>query len=134
MYETDRSQRLHCHVCSWKHCNMHMDRLLKGVLLVVNLMLLIACVVHVSVNGYYILHPQLPSIRIFKKRLIDIDFPLAFKICVSENSNSSDRYRNLGYSNSYNFFKGRSRFNRSLYGWSGHTENGLTIANVEGKM
>ena len=115
---------------SQKDCEMGI--ILKSVMLVVNLILLLACVIHVTVNGYYILNPQLPSIRILKKNLQDIDFPLAFKLCASEISGSRYRYRNLGYSKDLEFFAGKSKFNSSLYGWSGHTENGSTIASVEG--
>ena len=34
----------------------------------------------------------------------------------------------LGYGGSYEYFAGLSRFNDSVYGWSGHTENGSTIS------
>ena len=98
----------------------------------INLILLVACVVHVSVNGYYILYPELPLIRVLKKSLHDIDFPLAFTLCISEITNSLDRYRDVGYLNYRYFFKGKSMYNSSLHGWSGHTENGSTIASVEG--
>ena len=111
---------------------VNMDRILKGIMLVVNLIFLIACVVHVTVNGYYILHPQLPSIRILKKNLHNIDFPLAFKLCVSEIKNSAHRYKKVGYLKSFEFFQGKSMHNNSLYGWGGHTKAGSAIASVEG--
>ena len=113
-------------------CNMNIN--LKLIMIVLNLIFLIACVVHVSVNGYYILHPQLPSLRFLKKSLHDLDFPLAFKLCVSEINKSSDRYKRVGYSDNNDFFKGRSMFNSSLYGWCGHTVNGSIIASVQGKL
>ena len=110
-----------------------MDKILKLMMPVANVIFLVACVVHVFVNGYYELYPDLPSIRVLKKSLHDIDFPLAFTLCISEISNSLDRYRDVGYLNYRYFFKGKSMYNSSLHGWSGHTENGSTIASVEGK-
>ena len=40
----------------------------------------------------------------------------------------------MGYESDVAFFKGKSMYNESLYGWSGHTENGSTISNVEGNV
>ena len=90
------------------------------------------CVVHISVNGYFILYPGLPDIRVSKDDLQNIDFPLAFKLCVIEKENISARYTNVGYESDVAFFKGKSMYNESLYGWSGHTDNGSIISNVEG--
>ena len=92
------------------------------------------CLVHVSMNAYYILYPDLPDIKVLKKDLKNIAFPLSFKLCVSERHKSSDRYQKVGYHNDVDFFKGKSMFNDSLYGWSGHTENGSTFSNVQGPI
>ena len=80
------------------------------------------------------LYPNLPDIRIYKTDLQKIDFPIVFKMCATETQNSTARYTNVGYEDSFDFFKGVSRYNKSLYGWSGHHENGSTIARVEGKI
>ena len=79
------------------------------------------------------LYPNLPDIRIYKTDLQKIDFPIVFKMCATETQNSTARYTNVGYEDSFDFFKGVSRYNKSLYGWSGHHENGSTIASVKGK-
>ena len=85
-------------------------------------------------NAFYILYPDLPEIKVLKKDLKNIAFPLSFKLCVSEKHKSSDRYQKVGYHNDVDFFKGKSMFNDSLYGWSGHTENGSTFSNVQGPI
>ena len=64
---------------------------------------------------------------------MNIDFPLVFKLCATELRNSYDRYSNLGYKDDFHFFKGVSKYNESLFGWSGHQPNGSTIADVKGK-
>ena len=84
-------------------------------------------------NGFFILYPDLPEIKVYKTDLKNIDFPLAFKFCVKEIENSLDRYTSLGYASDYDFFWGRSRFNNSLFGWGGHLANGSSIADVKGR-
>ena len=113
---------------------MRMEKHLKNIIFCINIILCLVCVVHISVNGYYILYPDLPDIRVSKDDLQNIDFPLAFKLCVIEKENISARYTNVGYESDVAFFKGKSMYNESLYGWSGHTENGSTISNVEGNV
>ena len=99
----------------------------------IKFMLPLLCLIHISLNGYYMLYPILPDIRIYKTELQSIDFPLIFKMCVAETRNSTARYTSVGYENAYDFFKGVSMYNKSLYGWSGHYKNGSTIASVKGK-
>ena len=113
---------------------MRMEKHLKNIIFCINIILCLVCVVHISVNGYYILYPDLPDIRVSKDDLQNIDFPLAFKLCVIEKENISARYTNVGYESDVAFFKGKSMYNESLYGWSGHTKNGSTISNVEGNV
>ena len=109
-----------------------MNRLLKHSLQVINIIFVVGCLVHVGLNGYYILYPPLPEIKVYQVDLKNMDFPLTFKLCVTERENSYERYEKLGYRNDFNFFIGRSRHNRSLFGWNGHTEDGSTLGGVEG--
>ena len=55
-------------------------------------------------------------------------------MCVSEIDNSTERYTNLGYKNDYDFYLGRSVYNKSLFGWNGHLQNGSTVGTVEGEF
>ena len=79
--------------------------------------------------------PENPNIRVQRKDLMDIKFPLAFKLCVSRQADSDiENYKNYGYNGSYDFFRGESMFNASLRGWRGHTRNNSVIGSVKGEM
>ena len=109
-----------------------MNRTLKHTLQAINIIFVVGCLVHVILNGYYILYPSHPEVKVYQVDLKNIDFPLTFKLCVTEREKSNERYENLGYKNDFNFFLGKSRYNKSLYGWNGHTEAGSTLGGVEG--
>ena len=65
--------------------------------------------------------PQHTNTHMEEKKLLDIDFPVIFKICVRPGFNST-AFWELGYKRTpWQFFTGRSRFNSSIYGWAGHT-------------
>ena len=106
----------------------------KNIVLMINLSLFLLCIAHITMNGFFILYPDLPDIKVYKTNLKNIDFPLAFKFCVKEIENSLDRYTSLGYASDYHFFWGRSRFNDGLFGWGGHLANGSSIADVKGRF
>ena len=91
------------------------------------------CTVHIISIGYGIFCPNLPTIRVYKKDLKDIEFPISFRICAYELTNKDDRFIKLGYRSASNYFRGRSMFNESLVGWGGHTKNGTNIGTIEGK-
>ena len=105
---------------------------MKSLVIILNLVIFFFCLVHVSLNGYYILYPELPDIKITNRKLEDIEFPLSLKVCVSEISNSFHRYSNLGYKNDFQFFYGKSAFNKSLIGWAGHTKDGSKVGEISG--
>ena len=109
-----------------------MGKILKYITVTTNLMLTLFCLLHISLNAHQMLYPNLPDIRIYKTDLQKIDFPIVFKMCATETQNSTARYTNVGYENSFDFFQGVSMYNKSLYGWSGHYKNGSTIASVKG--
>ena len=62
--------------------------------------------------------------------LRNIDFPLVFKFCVRD-IKKTEKFKKLGYDNSYDVFTGKSKFNESLFGWNGHTKNFSTIEKSE---
>ena len=109
-----------------------MGKILKFITVTLNLILTLFCVSHISLNCYSLIHPKLPDIRIYKTDLNSIDFPLVFKMCVTESHDSNKRYANVGYAHAFDFFKGVSRYNKSFNGWSGHRIDGSTIASVKG--
>ena len=104
----------------------------NNLLIISNVVFFCCCFVHISLNGYYILYPSLPEIKRTNVNLKDIEFPLSLKVCVSEISNSFQRYSNLGYEDETSFYGGRSAYNESLFGWAGHTKDGQKIGEISG--
>ena len=97
------------------------------------LLLIVTCTIHISSIGYAIFFPNLPEIRVYKKDLKDIEFPISFRICAYELTNKNERFKKMGYKSASNYFRGRSMFNESLVGWGGQTENGSNIGTIQGK-
>ena len=63
--------------------------------------------------------------------LKDIDFPLDIKICAEPAFNERAIF-NAGYERkSYKYFLGKSRFNKTVVGWAGHTKDYGTVGSVE---
>ena len=103
----------------------------KQIDFVVNFIIVVVCIVHISLTGYKVLFPDLPSIRIQDKSLKDIDFPLFIQMCVSE-IEKTDIFTHFGYDNEIEFYFGKSAYNDSLFGWNGHLPNGSTIGTIKG--
>ena len=102
--------------------------------LVVNVVFLIALIIHVFLIAYSMIYPSVPSVNIYKKSYNEIEFPISIKICAKEDRESDIMRHNVsGYERSFRFYLGQSMFNESLFGWSGHTENGSTLGSVEGE-
>ena len=93
----------------------------------------IFCLIHVSGIGINLMFPTNLNIRVERKDLKEIEFPLAFKICVDQdNKDSIESYKKFGYINWRGFFRGESRFNKSILGWNGHTRNNSILGTVKG--
>ena len=84
-------------------------------------------VIHV-LEGY--INPTIT--RTFKEEvpLHDMDFPLVIKVCVIPGFNQT-ALQEMGYKDTWGYFLGQSRFNKSLFGWAGHTKQSGTIKSVE---
>ena len=103
----------------------------KQIDILINSIIVVICIVHVSLTGYNVLFPELPSFRIQEKTLENIEFPLFIQVCVSE-IKRTDMFTQLGYDHEFDFYFGKSAYNDSLFGWNGHLQNGSTIGTVEG--
>ena len=78
-----------------------------------------------GVLGAFI-NPTLTNTSQREVHLRDINFPLALSICVIPGFRR-EALVEAGYKNLGQYFKGTSRFNRSVLGWGGHTVAGGTV-------
>ena len=65
-----------------------------------------------------------------------MDFPVIFKLCLNPGLNIT-AIQEEGYEFDVTYFMGLSKYNRSLYGWAGHTDtNGIrsSVAEVYQKI
>ena len=128
--------RLHpSFVCTIVHFYYRQSKLANDMTIniVVNVIFSIALIIHVFMVAYGMIYPNIPSVRVFKKSINQIDFPVSIKICATEDRERDiKRHSGSGYTRSFKFFLGQSMFNRSLIGWKGHTKNGSTIGSTQG--
>mgnify|MGYP001225323635 FL=1 len=107
---------------------------IEKVVAFINVFFSVIFLIHISAIGYDILYPEVPEIVVNKRNLNDIDFPMTFRICAFELDDTVSRYQSFGYDGYQDFFRGKSSFNDTLYGWAGHDQNGSVLGNVEGEM
>ena len=100
---------------------------------IINFVLAIACLSHISINAYNILYPEIPSLKVYEKKLGNIDFPVSFTLCVREIYNVTKRYEDYGYSDDWGFFLGKSDIKGGYVGWNGDLENG-SLVHVKGTL
>ena len=103
----------------------------------INVLFLASFLAHLSIICYQSLNPNVPSIRVFKEDIHEIDFPFSFKVCVKELENTKVRYEKVGYRDNYHFYLGISKFYPWPFfvgGWHGHTEDNKTLGSIEVKL
>lgn len=96
--------------------------------------LTIVFLVHMAIIGYYTKHPVNPSMKVYKKDLKDMEFPMTLKFCVDERIDFHERYKSVGYDHIYGFFDGKSKFNENIIGWNGHNQYNSTLGSTIGKF
>ena len=120
-----------------KLCSIHLYR--KGRTMIkcvkftyfINFIFTLSCIVQVVKISQNQVSPPNPDIKIYQRELKDLEFPLAFIVCVHDSGNGSLRYQRVGYKDQDNFFTGYR--NSEDFGWYGHQmENGSIIHSVEG--
>ena len=81
-------------------------------------------------EGYMV--PTLVNSQVEQKVLEDMEFPLIFMVCLKPGFNHT-AIEEAGYDTKYgvlDYFKGKSKFNSSVYGWAGHTQDSGTQGSV----
>ena len=89
--------------------------------------------VHSAIIGWQQLFPSGTFTHVREKKLDDIEFPAVFKICIDPSANMTE-LKDVGYDLIWHYFTGRSSFNKTIFGWGGHTQDGREIASVEGDI
>ena len=67
------------------------------------------------------------------KQLDSMVFPLIIRLCF-KNSFDLTEIENAGYASVFNYFKGDSMYDKSLFGWAGHTRDRKEGPGVQGKL
>ena len=105
--------------------------------LFLNIALMIACTVHVTNILKGSLFPELPNVKHYENDLKIIEFPVTFKFCFMASDTNRERrnwiFKKYGYKTIVQFFRGQSKFDKTLVGWNGHTENGTTMTSTQVK-
>ena len=103
----------------------------RNVNYLIKIILLVSCVIHISSIIETIFYPNLPSIKVYKKKLSNLEFPLSFRVCVEVN-NDAKEYQKVGYRNKYDFIRGKNLYNDSMIGWAGMKNDGYPFGIVGG--
>ena len=103
----------------------------KYLICLVNVILMVSCIIHIISIIESIFNPKLPTIKVFKRNLSDMKFPLSFKICF-EGDGELKLYEKLGYNNKKDLIRGTSKYNDSIIGWTGHRADGFPFGTIEG--
>ena len=100
-----------------------------------------AFICHILIIAYGIRFPSFPSVKVYQKKMNNIEFPLIFKLCLREPKNGNERYLNLGYAEEMSFYYGLLNpenitydlYNskKKIIGWNGYT-NGSSVGSVKG--
>ena len=77
------------------------------------------------------LRPTQTTTQVEMVDLGDKQFPMVFKICLTPGFNDTE-IQNAGYRNLLSYFGGQSSFNKSLFGWGGHTNSSESLGSVKG--
>ena len=91
---------------------------------------ILAVVTQLAFNFRDFLFPRLTNSRLETRSLQGEDFPLIFKICVQPAFNKTALVE-TGYGHLFRYFQGGSKFNKSIFGWAGHTNDSGVYGTVE---
>ena len=82
-----------------------------------------------SVLGSFLDRTQ-TNIHKHEEDLLGKKFPIILKLCFNPGFNDT-AINEAGYKDIFGYFAGQSKYNKSVYGWAGHTEDGGVVDSVE---
>lgn len=92
-----------------------------------------ACVIafttQMTILTHHLINPSQTVTNTVKRNLTDLEFPMVVKICINPSYNDTELY-DVGYTYTWDYFAGISRYNSSLIGWAGHTSDGKVFSNA----
>ena len=91
-------------------------------MLLINFCCISAFLVQIFLITYGYVLPDQTFTDTYRQHLHEMEFPAIFKICVVPGFNDS-KLRSEGYDGASSYFDGKSRFNKSHFGWGGHYED-----------
>ena len=91
----------------------------------------LAFLAQISILIFGMMNPKTTLTGTQKVGFEEIDFPLVFKVCIKPGFNDRE-LRKFGYRNSFMYLLGMSMFNKSTFGWAGHTPEGDVVSNISG--
>ena len=85
--------------------------------LIMSAILAVICAYHIAHVTYGNLYPSVPEIILMDKTMKEIEFPVAFLLCLNEilEEDSPSMYTNYGYETVNDYFSGRKK---RASGWS----------------
>ena len=92
-----------------------------------------AFTIHLVILASMHIYPNNTQTKLEETKLDMIDFPVLFKICFKPGFDI-EKIQEAGYSSIWNYFKGKSKYNSSIFGWAGHKEGGGVFDNVKGNL
>ena len=110
----------------------HSEQQMKKLSLSINLFFFFAFTIHMVFLTYKQKYPDNPSVKIYRRPLSDLVFPITLKFCIKDLENPEARYKKYGYWNAWPFFLGQGMYGGNVFGWNGHTKNGSTIGTIQG--
>ena len=108
---------------------MNCQFMLSNAWIGIKLVCLAAVMSHLTSIVYDKHNPE-STIGVTEKTQLDkIDFPAVFKVCMTPGFNETE-LRQVGYSNTWGYFHGQSKYKKQIFGWSGHTKDGQPFSNA----
>ena len=92
----------------------------------------IAFIVQMSILGRNQFFPSETVSHLEESSLDSIQFPVLFKICI-KSALDMEELNKAGYRSIWSYFIGQSKYNKSAFGWAGHTRDGHTNESVKGR-
>ena len=111
----------------WNRCKLYFWSIVK-------LACFIAFLVQISASIYSQIAPDDPVARTVRTDIKNVEFPVAFKVCMKPSFNIAELDK-VGYGFTFYFFSGWSKYEKNptglrKHGWAGHTREGGVFSNV----